>query len=129
MGTDYLALTEDHSIQEALEQLRVAVNEQPEALVIIHSLRADGTLGGTLSLVRALQLDSATLLRDAADTQPVVAAPDDDIVVVTTRMADYNLLSLPVVDPIGRLLGIVTVDDALEAAIPRDWSRREARRS
>lgn len=129
MGTDYLALTEEHSIQDALEQLRLAVNEQPEALVTIHSLRTDGTLAGTLSLVRALQLDSATLLRDAADAQTVVASPDDDIVVVTTRMADYNLLSLPVVDPSGCLLGIVTVDDALEAAIPQDWSRREAGRA
>jgi CBS domain-containing protein len=129
MGTDYLALTEEHSIEDALEQLRLAVNEQPEALVTIHSLRPDGTLAGTLSLVRALQLDSATLLRDAADAQIVVASPDDDIVVVTTRMADYNLLSLPVVDLSGRLLGIVTVDDALEAAIPQAWSRREAGRS
>jgi CBS domain-containing protein len=129
MGTDYLALTEEHSIEDALEQLRLAVNEQPEALVTIHSLRPDGTLAGTLSLVRALQLDSATLLRDAADAQIVVASPDDDIVVVTTRMADYNLLSLPVVDVSGRLLGIVTVDDALEAAIPQAWSRREAGRS
>lgn len=129
MGTDYLALTEEHSIHDALEQLRQAVNEQPEALVTIHSLRPDGTLAGTLSLVRALQLDSATLLRDASDPQIIVALPDDDIVVVTTRMADYNLLSLPVVDLNGRLLGIVTVDDALEAAIPREWSRREAGRS
>lgn len=129
MGTEYMALTEDHSIGDALEQLRLAVNEQPEALVIIHSLRADGILAGTLSLVRAIQLSPTTLLRDAADAQIVVASPDDDIVVVTTRMADYNLLSLPVVDPSGRLLGIVTVDDALEAAIPSDWSRREAGRS
>ena len=129
MGTDFLALTEEHSIKDALEQLRLAVNEQPEALVTIHSLRSDGTLAGTLNLVRALQLDSATLLRDAADSQIVVASPDDDIVVVTTRMADYNLLSLPVVDLSGRLLGIVTVDDALEAAIPLDWSRREAGRA
>ena len=40
-------------------------------------------------------------------------------------MADFNLLSLPVVDENGFILGIITVDDALEAAIPPDWSRRE----
>jgi CBS domain-containing protein len=47
----------------------------------------------------------------------VVASPGDDIITVTTRMADFNLLSLPVVDASNKMLGIVTVDDALEAAI------------
>ena len=125
MGTDYLALSEDQRIADALERVRTATTHQPEALTTIHSLRAGGSLAGTLSLVRALQLDPATRLRDAADPDPVVASPDDDIIAVTTRMADFNLLSLPVVDPEGRILGIITVDDALEAAIPRNWSRRE----
>ena len=125
MGTDYLAISEDRSIADALEMLRTATTLQHEALVTIHSLRADGTLGGTLSLVRALQLDPATLLSDAADADPVVASPEDDIVAVTTRMADFNLVTMPVLDAEGRVLGIITVDDALEAAIPNDWYRRE----
>lgn len=124
MGTDYLALAEDRSIADALAQLRLATTQQLEALTTIHSLSTDGKLAGTLGLVRALQLDPLTRLRDAADPHTVVAAPGDDIIAVTTRMADFNLLSLPVLDPDGRILGIVTVDDALEAAIPRDWTRR-----
>lgn len=128
MGTDYLALPESQRIADALLALREAVTQQPEALNTIHTLRADGTLAGTLTLVRALQLDPNTLLSDAADPDTVVAAPDDDIVVVTTRMADFNLLTLPVLDSEGRVLGVVTVDDALEAAIPRDWYRRASGR-
>ena len=124
MGPEYLALPDDQSIADALSKLRQATTQQPEALTTIHALRPDGTLSGTLALVRALQMDSNTLLRDAVDTDTVVASPDDDIVAVTTRMADFNLLTLPVVDPEGRMLGIVTVDDALEAAIPLDWYRR-----
>jgi CBS domain-containing protein len=125
MGTDYLALSEDHSIADALQKLRTATTQQPEALTTIHSLGADGALAGTISLVRALQLDPATPLREAADPHPIAASPQDDIIAVTTRMADFNLLTLPVVDHEGRILGIITVDDALEAAIPNDWSRRE----
>lgn len=124
MGTDFLALPEDQRIADALEQLRASTTQQPEALTTIHSLRSDGTLAGTLGLVRALQLDPATLLRDAADPHLVAASPDDDVIAVTTRMADFNLLTLPVLDSNGMILGVVTVDDALEAAIPRDWYRR-----
>jgi CBS domain-containing protein len=40
-------------------------------------------------------------------------------------MADYNLYTIPVVDDDDRVLGVVTVDDVLEAAIPEDWRRRE----
>lgn len=128
MGTDYLALSEEHSIADALQKLRMATTQQPEALTTIHSMRSDGTLAGTLGLVRALQLDPSMLLREAVDPDPIVATPEDDVIAVTTRMADFNLLSLPVVDLTGHMLGIITVDDALEAAIPRDWSRRRSAR-
>ena len=40
-------------------------------------------------------------------------------------MADFNLLVLPITDVDGKLLGAVTVDDALEAAIPGNWRQRE----
>lgn len=126
MGTDYLALQEEQSIADAIGELRAATTQQPEALTTIHTLRSDGTLAGTLSLVRALQLNPMTVLREAADSRVVVASPEDDIIAITTRMADFNLLSLPVVDPSGRMLGIVTVDDALEAAIQRDWFQRKS---
>ncbi len=126
MGADYLALPEQRTIADALQQLRGATSQQPEALTTIHSLDSEGRLVGTLGLVRALQLDPATSLRDAADADVVFALPTEDIIAVTTRMADFNLLTLPVLDQDGRILGIVTVDDALEAAIPRDWFRRRA---
>ena len=40
-------------------------------------------------------------------------------------MADYNLYAIPVVDDEDQVLGVVTVDDVLEATIPEDWRRRE----
>ena len=36
-------------------------------------------------------------------------------------MADYNLLVLPVLDNDDHLLGVLTVDDVLEATIPNEW--------
>ena len=39
-------------------------------------------------------------------------------------MTKYDLLALPVTDADGRLIGIVTLDDALDAIVPADWKQR-----
>jgi CBS domain-containing protein len=129
MGTDYTALPATATIAEALESVRTATTEQPEALTTIYSLHPDGTLAGVIGLVQALQADPTALLGDAADPEPVSATAGDDIIEVTTTMADYNLLTLPVLDGHGHILGVITVDDALEAAIPADWTHREPNRN
>lgn len=124
MGTEFIALPERTTVGEALERIRSATTHQPEALVTIHSLGSDGKLTGTVGVIQALQADPARSLREVSDQNVITASPEDDILLVVNRMADFNLLSLPVVDEEGLLLGVITVDDALEAAIPRDWANR-----
>jgi len=124
MGTEFIALPEETSVGDALRRIREATTDQPEALVTIHSIGPDGKLAGALGLVQALQANPDLTLRIAADRNVVTASPSDDISKVVTRMADFNLLSLPVVNENGVLLGIVTVDDALEAALPAHWANR-----
>lgn len=128
MGTDYLSAGEDETVAAAIDKVRSATTSQPEALTTIYALNAAGQLTGVISLVRALQSDPAAMLRDVVDSDPVCANPDDDLVELARRMNDFNLLTLPVVDQDNRVLGVITVDDMLEAATPPDWRKREVRR-
>ncbi|GAB2767104.1 magnesium transporter MgtE N-terminal domain-containing protein [Sinomonas soli] len=125
MGTEFLALPATATVADAVAAVRGANLLQPQALAVIYTLAPDGTLEGALTLVHAVQADAARPLSEVADRDVVVASPDDDVIDVTTRMADFNLLALPVLAEDRRILGVITVDDALEAAIPEDWSRRE----
>jgi Mg/Co/Ni transporter MgtE len=51
-------------------------------------------------------------------------APEADLEEVARVMADYNLTSVPVVDERTQMIGVITVDDVLEAMLPRGWRRR-----
>lgn len=124
MGVEYLAIDELRTLADVLQIVRDATSQQPEALSTIYSVDTDKRLVGTLSLVRAIQADPSALLRDVSDLEPVHADPRDDIIDIANLMADYNLLSLPILDDERHILGVITVDDALEAAIPEDWRRR-----
>ncbi|MEA9984283.1 magnesium transporter MgtE N-terminal domain-containing protein [Subtercola sp. RTI3] len=125
MGVEYLAINENETIADVLNVVRHASTMQPEALTTIHSIDNDSRLVGTLSLVKAIQTSPDALLRDVADPEPVHADPRDDIIDIANVMADYNLLSLPILNDTGQIIGVITVDDALEAAIPDDWRRRD----
>ena len=50
--------------------------------------------------------------------------PDASFEEVARLMADYNLTAISVVDEHERMIGVVTVDDVLEAMLPRGWRRR-----
>jgi Mg/Co/Ni transporter MgtE len=52
------------------------------------------------------------------------AHPDDNARTVAQQIAEYNLLALPVVDDEEDILGIITVDDAMELLLPKGWRQR-----
>jgi len=125
MGLDQLALPATTSVAKALECVRAETERQPQSLTVLFTLDDEGCLEGTVALARLVQADLKATLADIQETDPVTAAPDEDMLDIVTRMADFNLLVLPITDVDGKLLGAVTVDDALEAAIPGNWRQRE----
>jgi len=126
MGLEYLALPPGQTVGEALAAVGGARALQPEALTSVHAVDPGGRLLGVASLVRLLQSDPSAPLAEACDDDPVRIGPDTDMVDVAVLMSDYNLITIPVVDDGRRMVGVVTVDDVLEAALPGDWRRRGA---
>jgi CBS domain-containing protein len=125
MGVEFLAVPREATVDEALRRVRLADTVQPEALVTVHAVDETDRLCGTVTVVGLLLADADTPLIDLIDSDPVRVTPDTDVVDVTLLMADYNLMTVPVVGPNNHLLGVITVADILEATIPDDWRRRE----
>ncbi|GAA4136544.1 magnesium transporter MgtE N-terminal domain-containing protein [Leifsonia shinshuensis] len=123
MGVEYLAVAPGTSAGDAVEAVRDA-SMQDQALTTVHVVDAENRLIGAVGLIELLRADPQTPVREIAETEPVAVAPSDDVVAVVNTMADFNLLSVPVVADDGELVGIITVDDALEESIPDDWRER-----
>jgi Mg/Co/Ni transporter MgtE len=126
MGMDFLAVSEDSTVADALAAVSGSQNLQPEALTSVHALDTDGRLRGVAKLVTLLQSHRGARLSDIYDDDPVRIGADTDVVDVAVLMSDYNLITIPVVDEDRTMIGLITVDDVLEVTLPDDWRRREA---
>ncbi|MBU3064473.1 CBS domain-containing protein [Nocardia sp. NEAU-G5] len=124
MNVDFASCAPDTTAAQALSVVGAAKGLQSEALLKVHVLEA-GRLAGVVSIIGLLQSDPGTPVSELMDSDPVRVAPDADMTDIALLMADFNLYTIPVVDDGDRVLGVVTVDDILEATIPEDWRRRE----
>jgi CBS domain-containing protein len=126
MGMDFLALPSATPAGEVLAAVRHSAGLQPEALTSVHAIDERGRLAGVARLATLLQADPDEPLIEVSERDPVRVGPDADVVDVAVLMTDYNLITIPVVDEHCGMLGLITVDDVLEVALPEGWRRREA---
>jgi magnesium transporter len=123
MSTEFITLPVTATAGAALQWIR---SERPErhAMTYLYLLDEEGRLAGVASL-RDLVLaepDRAVVEIMEDDVVDVAAAVDEEE--VGRIMTKYDLLAIPVVDDEHRPLGIVTLDDALDAVLPADWKQR-----
>jgi len=123
MSPDFVALPETRTVADALDELRrTPLPEETVTTVLV--LDSKRRLTGVVSVVALLKHDGLTLLEEAKSSPPLVFQTDDELAEIASGMADYDLTVAPVVDDQGAVLGIVTVDDLLEAMVPDEWRRR-----
>jgi len=125
MNVDFVSCTATATAAQALALIVAARTIQPEALIKVHVLDDDTHLAGVVSIIALLHSEPGESVGALMDSDPVRVSADADLTDIALLMADFNLYSIPVVDDQDRVLGVVTVDDVLEATIPEDWRRRE----
>lgn len=123
MTNDFIAYTPGTTVREAVERFR-ADAARVEPVYQIYVVDAEGKLVGTVSLRELLLADSAAALGALVKRKPRTVNPDADERVIATTMSKYDLVSVPVVDAEGRLLGVVTVDDILDGLLPSPAKRK-----
>ena len=123
MTTDYVWIYPHRTTEATIRKIR-EIAPASEFIYYLYVLDKDDHLLGTLSL-RTLLLELPTAFIDRImDTDVVSVRPDAPAVDVAAAIAKYDLLAVPVVDDKGKLLGIVTVDDAIDAIMPADVAKK-----
>jgi len=111
MTTEYMTLREDHNLLEAIEEIR---KKKMKGLHTCYVIRRDKLLVGTVSLKMLLLAKEHERIGDIMHPNVISAETHDDQEKAAILFRKYDLLSLPIVDKEGRMVGIITVDDAVE---------------
>lgn len=123
MTTDYVWIYPHRTTEGTIRKIR-EIAPASEFIYYLYVLDKADHLLGTLSL-RTLLLALPTAFIDRImETDMVTVAPDTPAVDVAATIARYDLLAVPVVDDRGKMLGIVTVDDAIDAIMPEDVAKK-----
>src|SRR5659263_297575 len=106
-------VTEEMTVERVIEHIRSETTES-ETIYYIYVVDEERRLDGVISLRDLVVAQPGTLVSDIAERDVFTVNPDDDQEDVAETMSKYDLLAVPVVDETNKLLGIVTVDDALD---------------
>jgi magnesium transporter len=123
MTTDYLWIYPHRTTEATIRKIREIAPES-EFIYYLYVVDKEDTLLGVLSLRTLLLSLPTAFIERIMDTDMITVSPDMHADDVAATIARYDMLAVPVVDERGKMLGIVTVDDAIDAIMPEDLARK-----
>ena len=113
MTAEFIDLKKYMSVREAFARIR-RIGEDRETIYVCYVTSAKRRLEGVVTVKDLLLADDDTIIEDIMDTNIIFVTTTDDQEEVSSKISDYDLIAIPVVDKEGCLVGIVTVDDVID---------------
>lgn len=113
MQTEFIAVPPFWTVGRTIDYLR-DTTDLPETFYEVFVVDPAYRLVGAVSLDRLLRTRRPTLLTAVKNEQRHVVKANDDQEDVARMFEHYNLVSAPVVDDAGRLVGVITIDDVVD---------------
>ncbi len=113
MTSEYVKLSKEYTVKEALDVIRKQGVDK-ETIYTCYVVEKSRILIGVVTLKDLLLSHDDELIEDIMDENVIKAHTLDDKEEVSDMFNKYDLLALPVVDKENRMVGIVTVDDAVD---------------
>jgi magnesium transporter len=119
MAKELISVNENWSILKCLKEMSKQA-ENVDEVYYVYAVDDDNKLKGTVSLKRMLLSQNSTLIKDIINAEIRLVKTDTPGEEVANIMDKYDLVALPVVDSLRRLIGRITIDDVV------DFIREEA---
>ncbi|HTD32243.1 MAG TPA: CBS domain-containing protein, partial [Candidatus Elarobacter sp.] len=117
MTTDYFWIYPHRTVTATIAKIR-QIAPETEFIYYLYVTDQSEKLLGILSLRTLLLSAPDATIHSIMDTDLISVRPDMPAEEVAATIARYDMLAVPVTDEAGKMLGIVTVDDAIDAIIP-----------
>lgn len=113
MTCEYIGLKKNMTVKQAIDKIR-KVGQDKENIYTCYVMDDARHLQGVVSAKQLLLAEEETLLKDIMEENLISCNTNEDQEEVSKIMQKYDLLALPVVDKESRLVGIITIDDAVD---------------
>ena len=113
MGTEMIVVNENWSMPKCIDEMRKQAEEMDE-IYYVYVVDDDERLRGVLPLKRLITNPSVSKIKHVMKKEPIAVRDSDSIEEVTQTIEKYDLVALPVIDSIGRLVGRITIDDVMD---------------
>ena len=113
MTTEYIDLKSNLTVADALKRIR-RVGQDMETINVMYVVDKDRHLLGYVSIRTLLLAEEDQTVEEIMDDTIISASTLDDQEETARKFEKYDFLTMPVVDKENRLVGIVTIDDALD---------------
>jgi magnesium transporter len=113
MALEFVAVRQDESVDEAIREIRSKA-EEVEVVYNVYVIDKDGILVGMLALNKLILAKSNEIIKNIMEEDVISVTTDMDQEHVANLFRRYDLVSVPVVDDRGRLIGRITIDDIVD---------------
>ena len=113
MGTEMIVVNENWSMPKCIEEMRKQAEDMDE-IYYVYVVDDDERLRGVLPLKKLITNPSVSKIKHVMKKDPIAVRDSDSIEEVTETIDKYDLVALPVIDSIGRLVGRITIDDVMD---------------
>lgn len=113
MTSEYIDLKKTMTVSQAIAKIR-RVGKDKEDIYTCYVIDSSRHLDGVIYAKTLLLADDDDIIEDLMNTNFISCKTSDERESVTKLLQKYDLLALPVVDNEDRLVGIITIDDAVD---------------
>jgi len=114
MAPNFISVRADLKVASALRYIRLKAKDNHSEILYVYVTKKFGELVGVISFKQLFLADDNDFVSEHTNEEVIAVKVDDDQELAADLISKYNFLAIPVVNNNNQLVGIITIDDAVD---------------